>query len=359
MKAKKRLFAGMLALAMLLSLNVTAFAQEPDTYEDQSSIRVKKEYVITNKDTTAPDEDFTFNVDLVSIENGAVDVTAENAPKPTVSAAEFNGPIIATSDGQTATADIEITLPEIDGASGYKGVGVYTYKITENTANATPGITYDSTPIYLVVTVLQQGNELVRQVGIHESELDGEEYQMTNGKINPGDTAFTNTYSAGNLTISKNVTGLFGDTGKYFKFTVNVSGKTGTTYNVDISDGSGDVSVADRSNPTSITAGTDTTFWLKSDDSIVIQNLPYGVTYTVSEDSTESEGYTVKVNGEAGDKVTNAEVDVAAETVAFTNEKGGTIDTGVYLDNLPYIIVFAGVLAVAAVLVIRRRRVDD
>lgn len=36
-----------------------------------------------------------------------------------------------------------------------------------------------------------------------------------------------------------------------------------------------------------------------------------------------------------------------------------SIDTGVYLDNLPYIIVFAGVLAAVAVLVIRRRRVDD
>ena len=43
----------------------------------------------------------------------------------------------------------------------------------------------------------------------------------------------------------------------------------------------------------------------------------------------------------------------------FTNAKGGDVDTGVYLDNLPYIIVFAGVLAAVAVLVIRRRRVDD
>ena len=359
MKAKKRLFAGMLALAMLLSLNVTAFAQEPAGYTDQSSITVKKEYVITNRSTTAPAENFTFDVELVSIKDAAVGVSTANTPEPAVSAAEFSNPIIATTDKQVATADIVITLPEIGGEGGYKGVGVYTYKITENTASATPGITYDSTPIYLVVTVLQQGNQLVRQVGIHESELDGEEYQMINDKINPGDTAFTNTYSAGNLTISKNVTGLLGDTGKYFKFTVNVSGKTGTTYNVDVTDGAGDSSVAGRTNPISITAGTDTVFWLKSDDSIVIQNLPYGVTYTVSEDSTESEGYTVKVNGEAGDKVTNAEVDVAAETVAFTNEKGGTIDTGVYLDNLPYIIVFAGVLAVAAVLVIRRRRVDD
>ena len=290
MKVKKRLFAGMLALAMLLSLNVTAFAQEPVVYEDQSSITVKKEYVITNKNTTAPAEDFAFNVELVSIEDAAVGVAIENAPSPTVLAADFSDPITATSDGQTATEDIVITLPGIGGEGGYKGVGVYTYKITENTASATPGITYDSTPIYLVVTVLQQGDSLVRRVGIHESELDGEEYQMTNDKINPGSTAFTNTYSAGNLTISKNVTGLLGDTGKYFKFTVNVSGKPETTYNVDISDGAGDVSATERTNPISITAGTETTFWLKSDDSIVIQNLPYGVTYTVSEDSTESEG---------------------------------------------------------------------
>ena len=42
MKVKKRLFAGMLALAMLLSLNVTVFASEPS---DGSTVSVSKEPV--------------------------------------------------------------------------------------------------------------------------------------------------------------------------------------------------------------------------------------------------------------------------------------------------------------------------
>ena len=52
-------------------------------------------------------------------------------------------------------------------------------------------------------------------------------------------------------------------------------------------------------------------------------------------------------------------MNATAKTATFTNTKGGDIDTGVYLDNLPYLLVFAGVLAIAAVFVVRRRRFED
>ena len=52
-------------------------------------------------------------------------------------------------------------------------------------------------------------------------------------------------------------------------------------------------------------------------------------------------------------------MDEDEETAAFTNTKNGDIDTGVYLDNLPYILVFAGVLAIAVVFAVRRRRFED
>ncbi len=51
-------------------------------------------------------------------------------------------------------------------------------------------------------------------------------------------------------------------------------------------------------------------------------------------------------------------MDAEAKTAAFTNTKTGDIDTGVYLDNLPYILVFAGVLAID-VFIVRRRRFED
>ena len=70
----------------------------------------------------------------------------------------------------------------------------------------------------------------------------------------------------------------------------------------------------------------------------------------------------VKVNGNEieGNTVTEQKINSAAQNVEFTNDKNkGDIDTGVYLDNLPYILVFAGVLAIAVVFAVRRRRFED
>ena len=81
--------------------------------------------------------------------------------------------------------------------------------------------------------------------------------------------------------------------------------------------------------------------------------MPKGVKYEVKEDSSSSAGYEVSATGD------NGTMGEEAQTAVFTNTKTGDIDTGVYLDNLPYILVFAGVLAIAAVFVVRRRRFED
>ena len=81
------------------------------------------------------------------------------------------------------------------------------------------------------------------------------------------------------------------------------------------------------------------------------QQKTAGVSYKV-EEATPSD-YTMNATGQEGT------MDAEAKTAAFTNTKTGDIDTGVYLDNLPYILVFAGVLAIAAVFIVRRRRFED
>lgn len=103
-------------------------------------------------------------------------------------------------------------------------------------------------------------------------------------------------------------------------------------------------------NPTSIKIGEETTFLLKHGDTIHIANLPYGVTYTVTE--TAAAGYTTTSTGDHG---TISAVD---QTAAFTNTKAGSIDTGVVLNNMPYILVLAVLAAGVAVFIIRKRRED-
>ena len=53
-------------------------------------------------------------------------------------------------------------------------------------------------------------------------------------------------------------------------------------------------------------------------------------------------------------------IDTAKETVTITNNKGNdNIDTGVILDNAPYILMLAVVAGAAMTLVIKKRREEE
>lgn len=51
-------------------------------------------------------------------------------------------------------------------------------------------------------------------------------------------------------------------------------------------------------------------------------------------------------------------IDSASDSVTITNEKEGEVDTGVVLNNMPYILVLAVLAAGEAVFIIRKRRED-
>ena len=70
-------------------------------------------------------------------------------------------------------------------------------------------------------------------------------------------------------------------------------------------------------------------FTLKHGQTASPTNLPYGMSYTVTEDDYTGEGYTTAVTGDSGT------IEAAAATAEFTNTKGGSIDNGVLLDSAP------------------------
>lgn len=51
-------------------------------------------------------------------------------------------------------------------------------------------------------------------------------------------------------------------------------------------------------------------------------------------------------------------IDSASDSVTITNEKEGEVDTGVVLNNMPYILVLVVLAAGVAVFIIRKRRED-
>ena len=216
-------------------------------------------------------------------------------------------------------------------------MGVYTYIIHEVEGNSA-GVTYYGDAILLRVTVIEQDGKLrIAAVHTEDPESTGE------GKKDD----FDNLYSAGELEVHKDVEGIMGNKDKYFEFTVQLTGEEGKVYqdSYAITGGSYDA------NPASIKIRpgetTEATFYLKDDDTIHIENLPYGVEYKVSEAPVAD-----YVTTETG---TEGEVDAAVEQANFTNTKGGTVDAGVVLDSAPYLFTLTGAAGVGLLLTLRRR----
>lgn len=196
-----------------------------------------------------------------------------------------------------------------------------------------------------------------------------------------------------NVTITKQVTGLLGDTNKEFAFNVSITKKDGS----DCSEGV----TAKRDNGETVDLKNN--FPLKHKETVTLENVPIGATIKVTE-VTPGEHYNVSATGHNGEKnggnnVTftyvavantatagNADeaelmllsmdedtaVDADGDAVAYdsgievdnnqiivTNHCGLLPDTGVLLDTLPYIVILAVVAGGVALLMLRKRRKED
>lgn len=326
-KAEK-LLAGVLSISLAMGVSVMpAFAASGETYADMDSVVIKKNYELANEGTFSPAETFSFDIEAENVTDASEGIEAANY-LPSVGDVTY-----AQGEAGSAnkTRQIEIQLPE------YDSVGVYTYIIHEAAGNSA-GVTYYGDAILLRVTVIEQDGKLrIAAVHTEDPESTGE------GKKDD----FDNLYSAGKLEVHKDVEGIMGNKDKYFEFTVQLTGEEGKTYqdSYAITGGSYDA------NPDSIEIRpgetTEATFYLKDDDTIHIENLPYGVEYKVSE--TPVADYVTTETG------TEGEVDEAVERASFTNTKGGTVDAGVVLDSAPYLFTLTGAAGVGLLLTLRRR----
>lgn len=327
-KAEK-LLAGVLSISLAMGVSVMpAFAASGETYADMDSVVIKKNYELANEGTFSPAETFSFDIEADNVTDASDDITPENMPMPTIGTVSY---LRGEAGSTTKTKEIKIDLPE------YESVGVYTYIIHE-AAGGSAGVTYYGDAILLRVTVIEQDGKLrIAAVHTEDPESTGE------GKKDD----FDNRYSAGELEVHKDVEGIMGNKEKYFEFRVQLTGEEGKTYqdSYAITGGSYDA------NPDSIEIRpgetTEATFYLKDDDTIHIENLPYGVEYKVSE--TPVADYVTTETG------TEGKVDEAVEQANFTNTKGGTVDAGVVLDSAPYLFTLTGAAGVGLLLTLRRR----
>ena len=324
----EKLLVAVLSISLAMGVSVMpAFAASGETYADMDSVVIKKNYELANEGTLSPEETFTFTIDPGTVTDASEGIDAADY-KPIVGDVTYAQ---GEAGSASKTKKIEIKLPE------YDSVGVYTYIIHEAAGNSA-GVTYYGDAILLRVTVIEQDGKLrIAAVHTEDPESTGE------GKRDD----FDNLYSAGKLEVHKDVEGIMGNKDKYFEFRVQLTGEEGKTYqdSYAITGGSYDA------NPASIEIRpgetTEATFYLKDDDTIHIENLPYGVEYKVSE--TPVADYVTTETG------TEGEVDEAVEQASFTNTKGGIVDAGVVLDSAPYLFTLTGAAGVGLLLTLRRR----
>ena len=322
----KKFVAILLTLMLVLGIGAAVATEAEVTpttdtdLTDHETVTIKKVYKLVGAGTSPAE---TFTLEQVGV-GRVTDGDATSAPAlGTITGAAFNEGA-ATADG-TTIGNITVALPE------YTSVGVYEYTLQE-VAGTTAGVAYYGKTIKLVVTVVNGTDGNIRVAAVHTESED----EVKSDK-------FENTYSAGTLNVSKTVAGNLGDKNKYFEFKVTLTGVEGKTYgdSYAVSGGSKD------DNPKSIVIGQETTFMLKHGDTLSIANLPYNVTYTVTE--TAAAGYETTKTGDRGT------IGAAEQTAAFTNTKTGEIDTGVTTENLPYVLLIGFVVLAGAALLIKRK----
>lgn len=311
----KKLLSTALALVLAMSMSIVAFAADYDDYLDKST-SFTKEYVVTNG--TAPAETFDFSVEYQSFKNNEGETeTVSIYPTVTLGSAVFTSALSATD-----TADVSVEI------SNYADValGVYTYKITEVVPTTkTAGTTYNSEPVYLVVTILRDEESANHYVAaIHYETATGEK----TGEI-------TNSYNAGQLSVTKQIEGNMADMTKKFEFTVVFTPAEGTAFDTTVQIANDAASTNRDYNATANEDGTYTiVFELGDDETATFTNIPVGTTYTVSENE---DGYTKEHTTEADGSITGGDTDADVWTNTLTSE----IDTGINMDSMPYILLLA------------------
>lgn len=316
----KKIISFALALILALSMSTVAFAT------DNQDASFNKTYKITNEGTSNPEETFTFTFTADRVTDSNKNLGVSDMPAIANSTISYGAGTATVAGLQKA---VNVALSDVT----WPGVGVYYYQVKETSGN-TAGVTYDSATAYLKVTVAyDEGTNTYYTAFVTLNLADENGDGITDNKTG----GFTNEYSAGSLSIKKIVTGNMGDQSAYFAVKVKLTGETGKTYLNSYSVTGGSYA----SNPSTIAIGTETTFYLKHDDTITISNLPYGVTYTVVEDDYTSQEKGAYQEADYKFSDTAKKIDSASDTVQITNAKSTTVDTGINMDSMPYILILA------------------
>lgn len=361
----KKLFAGILAVAMMATMAAPAFAATDET-------TTKKTSDVNNGGTFSVTKTFTDESveEMTALPTGVKAVLeAQNHGYPAKKPAKVSDADVAISVGEATlgntSSSFDIDLPE------YKIPGEYVYYLKEK-ATGIAGVDDNNNDYRLTVYAIwdkdatDTSSKIALKVKMDEGTLTDQTFVATSAKID----AIDNTYKAGTVTVTKKVAGSFARKDSEFDFKITLTSdkevksivKYGTT----------EIATNEWKNDSGKWTVTKS-FKLMADQTETISNIPYGVSYVVSEvnatgDMDEATNNKVTIDGVEytvtylenksgevgsanGEKV-NSKIDATIKNVSGTEE----VDTGVILDNAPYIALMMVVVAGAAVMIIKKRR---
>lgn len=346
------------------------------------------------KQLKASDITFTITPHKISKDNWESD--------PTNPRKHIDCTVTVTCD-KTFTAKFNVKKP---GESGYTTVNSKLYLWKDNEANTVIQYVNDDTVPHEINE--KDGSKWVFDGWYPENDagtgpdetaaITKWPYKVSEDELtNYGGDRVVNFYAhykkaTSNLTITKQVTGLLGDTNKEFAFNVSIT-QNGTAC-TGVTAKKGDQPVSDLTN-----------FTLKHNETVTLENVPIGATIKVTE-VTPGEHYNVSATGHsdeqngrdnvaftyvaAANTATAGNADEAEADLMLLSMEDGTAvdtdavaladatdkmvtnnaimvtnhctlfpDTGVLLDTLPYIVILAVVAGGVALLMLRKHRKED
>ena len=326
-----------LAFALILSLSTVALAGGNKVEPSKAmTFEFDKTYKTTEGETPA-----TFPVEELSF---TIEADENNPAKDMIT--------IAPQTMNAGSQKIIINVPS------YTVAGKYNYTITEN-AGATQGVIYNTDTKILVqafVTYNSDYTALECQVVFRNPKPE-----------TPMDEAdkikeIVNTYDLGDLSVKKIVTGNLGNQADTFDITVSFTSNKVVLSDITYTQTGLEAATIAAKDWTEA-QGTWTwskTFKLSGDQVVDFVNVPAGIQWNIEEaDYTTGDindpnyGYDAPKyeyqNGTVG-----ADQDVEA---SVTNNKESEVDTGVFMDTVPYVLILA-VVALGAVVLFRKKNYE-
>lgn len=369
----KRAAAAAMTGVMAVSMSSVAFAAEMGNITGGTYTK----NVLTDGNTYAPNETFTFNVTSPTVTEGTkwgdYLVRQDTGSTPALS---FDSVSFSDADGIGET----ISKPQ-DAVPKYKfddallqdlTPGVYRYEVAEQ-AGTYEGMTYDDTVYVAYVYVLRNDSTNRNYVGAIEFIKKSDE---SNVSKKSQEIVFNNNYGGKDhedeitsLKVKKEIEGNQAEKDDTFTVSIKVTDEdaSGEKYRV-VKYGADGNTIALPEGEDNLISGTPGSYTLTDDEYIMVYGLSENDEYTVKEVQANEDGYTTKYfSDEAKGTGTEMEVNKDGEVggkanksdkvVIIENRREATTPTGIVTTFAPYVLML-GAAGAAGGMFLRKKKED-